>query len=246
MILSSNRSHFDGSCAARTNTLASLRGSIARIETSGDVRGLNKVALGHTAADALLRGGLATSAVHEVFAEGHQGAAATGFVAGHRGAAFIAKAAGLGAAGFCRSGIRRAVDERPDRAWPRSALSGHRARRRCRVRAALNGGRARLRCARRRRAGSLWRPAPARSRRQPQAHARRASLRGHCAVAACRCRACRLHRRDALDRARGAFAASLALNACGALECLGRAAVRRRAPAQPSWPGRAVDHGMEM
>jgi hypothetical protein len=85
MILSSNRTHFDGSCAARTNTLASLRGSIARIETSGDVRGLNKVALGHTAADALLRGGLATSAVHEVFAEGHQGAAATGFVAGHRG-----------------------------------------------------------------------------------------------------------------------------------------------------------------
>ena len=85
MILSPNRSHFDGSCAARTNTLASLRGSIARIETSGDVRGLNKVALGHTAADALLRGGLATSAVHEVFAEGHQGAAATGFVAGIAG-----------------------------------------------------------------------------------------------------------------------------------------------------------------
>jgi len=85
MILSSNRTHFDGSCAARTNTLASLRGSIARIETSGDVRGLNKVALGHTAADALLRGGLATSAVHEVFAEGHQGAAATGFVAGIAG-----------------------------------------------------------------------------------------------------------------------------------------------------------------
>jgi protein ImuA len=68
--------------SARTNTLASLRGSIARIETSGDVRGLDKVALGHKAADALLRGGLAVAAVHEVFAEGHQGAAATGFVAG--------------------------------------------------------------------------------------------------------------------------------------------------------------------
>src|SRR4051812_5846019 len=70
---------------ARTNTLASLRGSIARIETSGDVRGLDKVALGHKGADALLRGGLAVAAVHEVFAEGHQGAAATGFVAGIAG-----------------------------------------------------------------------------------------------------------------------------------------------------------------
>jgi protein ImuA len=85
MILSSNRTHFDGSCAARRNTLASLRGSIARIETHGDVRGLDKVALGHQAADALLRGGLAVAAVHEVFAEGHQGAAATGFVAGIAG-----------------------------------------------------------------------------------------------------------------------------------------------------------------
>jgi protein ImuA len=66
---------------ARTNTLASLRGSIARIETHGDVLGLDKVALGHKAADALLRGGLATAAVHEVFAEGHQGASATGFIA---------------------------------------------------------------------------------------------------------------------------------------------------------------------
>ena len=70
---------------ARTNTLASLRGSIARIETPGDVRELDKVALGHKSADALLRGGLAVAAVHEVFAEGHQGAAATGFVAGIAG-----------------------------------------------------------------------------------------------------------------------------------------------------------------
>ncbi len=70
---------------ARTNTLASLRGSISRIETQGDVRDLNKVALGHKGADALLRGGLAVAAVHEVFAEGHQGASATGFVAGIAG-----------------------------------------------------------------------------------------------------------------------------------------------------------------
>jgi protein ImuA len=66
---------------ARMSTLAFLRGSIERIETPGDVHGLTKVALGHQGADALLRGGLALAAVHEVFAEGHQGAAATGFVA---------------------------------------------------------------------------------------------------------------------------------------------------------------------
>ena len=66
---------------ARMSMLASLRGSIERIETHGDVHGLSKVALGHKAADAMLCGGLALAAVHEVFAEGHQGAAATGFLA---------------------------------------------------------------------------------------------------------------------------------------------------------------------
>lgn len=70
---------------ARTSMLATLRGSIERIETHGDVHGLNKAALGHKAADAMLRGGLALAAVHEVFAEGHQGAAATGFIAGIAG-----------------------------------------------------------------------------------------------------------------------------------------------------------------
>src|SRR3954470_18838284 len=70
---------------ARISTLASLRGSIERIEAPADVHALNKVALGHRAADTMLRGGLALSAVHEVFAEGHQGAAATGFLAGIAG-----------------------------------------------------------------------------------------------------------------------------------------------------------------
>lgn len=71
--------------SARMSTLASLRGSIERIEAPGDVQGLNKVALGHKGADVMLRGGLALAAMHEVFAEGHQGAAATGFVAGIAG-----------------------------------------------------------------------------------------------------------------------------------------------------------------
>jgi protein ImuA len=71
--------------SARTSTLASLRGSIERIEAPGEAHAFNKVALGHTSADAMLRGGLAVAAVHEVFAEGHQSAAATGFVTGLAG-----------------------------------------------------------------------------------------------------------------------------------------------------------------
>src|ERR1700750_2808574 len=65
---------------ARMSTLASLRGSIERIEAPGDVHGLDRIALGHRAADAMLRGGLALAAVHEGFAEGPQGAGATCFI----------------------------------------------------------------------------------------------------------------------------------------------------------------------
>lgn len=70
---------------ARTHTLARLRGSIERIETSGEAHAPNKVALGHADADATLQGGLARAAVHEVFSEGHQSAVATGFIAGLAG-----------------------------------------------------------------------------------------------------------------------------------------------------------------
>ena len=70
---------------ARTSTLATLRGRIERIETSGDAQALHRIALGHAGADAMLRGGLAAAAVHEVFAEGHQSGAATGFIAGLAG-----------------------------------------------------------------------------------------------------------------------------------------------------------------
>jgi protein ImuA len=71
------------------NTLATLRGSIERIEAPGEAYALNKVALGHADADAALRGGLAMAAVHEVFAEGRQSAAATGFIAGLAGRAAL-------------------------------------------------------------------------------------------------------------------------------------------------------------
>jgi protein ImuA len=71
---------------ARTNTLASLRGRIERIETPSDACAPNRIALGHADADATLQGGLAIGAVHEVFAEvGRQGAAATGFIVGLAG-----------------------------------------------------------------------------------------------------------------------------------------------------------------
>lgn len=69
---------------ARSSTLARLRGSIERIETAG-AHALRTVALGHAEADAVLQGGLALAAVHEVFSEGHQSAAGTGFIAGLAG-----------------------------------------------------------------------------------------------------------------------------------------------------------------
>src|SRR6202035_5546811 len=71
---------------ARTNTLASLRGRIERIEAPGEATSPRRVTRGHAEADAVLQGGLALGAMHEVFAEaGRQRAAATGFVAGLAG-----------------------------------------------------------------------------------------------------------------------------------------------------------------
>jgi protein ImuA len=72
---------------ARANTLATLRGSIERIEAPNDAYTPGRVALGHPDVDAALQGGLAMGAVHEVFAEGRQSAVATGFVAGLAGRA---------------------------------------------------------------------------------------------------------------------------------------------------------------
>ncbi|CAL76463.1 conserved hypothetical protein [Bradyrhizobium sp. ORS 278] len=68
---------------ARMDTLARLRGSIHRLEAAEGAHDLRRVSLGHDEADAVLQGGLATGALHEVFAEaGRQAAAATGFVCG--------------------------------------------------------------------------------------------------------------------------------------------------------------------
>ena len=66
---------------ARTNTLAILRGDIARLETQSGAVAPERVALGHAEADATLQGGLAIGVMHEVFADaGRQSAAATGFI----------------------------------------------------------------------------------------------------------------------------------------------------------------------
>lgn len=70
---------------ARISALATLRGHIERIETSGVAHRPDRIALGHAEADSALQGGLAKAAIHEVFSEGHQGASATGFVAGLAG-----------------------------------------------------------------------------------------------------------------------------------------------------------------
>src|SRR3954464_8305103 len=70
------------------STLSSLRGSIQRIEAHGGSYSPRRVALGHAEVDAMLQGGLALGAMHEVFAEaGRQSGAATGFVAGLAGRA---------------------------------------------------------------------------------------------------------------------------------------------------------------
>jgi protein ImuA len=71
---------------ARMSTLAHLRTRIARLETGDGAHDARRVALGHAEADAMLQGGLAIGALHEVFAEGgRQSATATGFVFGLAG-----------------------------------------------------------------------------------------------------------------------------------------------------------------
>ena len=70
---------------ARQSALATLRGQIERIETAEVVHEHGRVALGHGEIDSVLKGGLARAAIHEVFCEGRQGAAATGFVMGLAG-----------------------------------------------------------------------------------------------------------------------------------------------------------------
>jgi len=66
---------------ARMSTLARLRRDIGRLE-GGAGEAVPRASLGHAEADAVLQGGLVKGTVHEVFAQGHHGVAATGFIAG--------------------------------------------------------------------------------------------------------------------------------------------------------------------
>lgn len=68
---------------AHARNLASLRSEVERLETGGGERLLARNSLGHAGADAVLKGGIALGAMHEVFAgAGGQSAAATGFALG--------------------------------------------------------------------------------------------------------------------------------------------------------------------
>ena len=224
------------------STLASLRGSIERIEAHGDAYMPDRVALGHADADATLQGGLAIGAVHEVFAEGRQSAAATGFIAGLRGA-------GVSGARRPLVWVRQDFTEIESGALSMSGLAelGLDPRLLVTVRAAdvdtaLRTAADALACDA---LGvvvlEVWgRGAAARSRRQPQADIGRASFRRHRLAAAGGGGAVALDGGNTMDRARGAFAA------CRFTAGVGRADVRRAACPQPSWPCWAVDHGMEM
>ena len=168
--------------SARTGTLARLRGAIERMEGAGIPHAAERVTLGHADADAVLQGGLARGAVHEVFAaEGRQtrprrpvsspawpGAArCAGRWSGCGRISRAAESGALSMSGLAELGLD-----------PRLHRDG--ARGRCRDAALrIAAGCAGLRCARRRGAGSLGPGAPARSRRQPQADAGGAGLRRH-------------------------------------------------------------------
>src|SRR6478736_1072311 len=190
---------------ARTSTLATLRGSIERIETPSDACTSGRVALGHTDADATLHGGLAVGVMHEVFADaGRQSAAATGFVAG---------LAGRVAARRPLVWVRQDFTEIESGALSMSGLAelGLDPRLLVTVRAADVD----------------------------------AALRT--AADALACDALGAVVLEVWGQARQLdLAAGRTFNACGGLEHMGRAGVRRAACPQPSWPCWAVDHGMEM
>ena len=89
ILLSSNRSHFGGSCAAaRTNTLATLRGRIERIETPGDEYSAGQ---GDTRVMRMpmprCRGAWPSARCTRCLPRDARAAAATGFVAGLAGRA---------------------------------------------------------------------------------------------------------------------------------------------------------------
>ena len=199
------------------------------------------VALGHAEADAMLRGGLALAAMHEVFAEGRQSAAATGFIAGLAGRVAPRRplvwvrqdfseieSGALSMSGLVELGLD-----------PRLLVTVRAAD----VETALRTTADALACDA---LGAVVLEVWGEARQFDLVASRKLTLAAQASgvtalAAAVAAAADAFDRRDAMDRARGAFAARVS-----ALERVGRAGVRRGARPQPSWPGRAVDHGMEM
>ncbi len=219
------------------STLATLRERIERIETHGAVAP-NRIALGHGEADAALQGGLARGALHEVFAEGgRHGAAATGFIAGltsrvsaRRPLVWVRQdfceleAGSLSMHGLAELGLD-----------PRCIVTV----RAPHVESALRTTADALACDA---LGAVVLEVWGEARQLDLVASRKLTLGGtglrrHRAVAAACSDACAIDRGKPMDRARGAFAA---------ISGVGRAALRRTTCPQSSWPGRAMDHGMEM
>ena len=185
------------------------------------------------------RGGLAIAAMHEVFAEGRQSAAATGFVAG---------LAGRAAARRPLVWVRQDFTEIESGALSMSGLAelGLDPRLLVTVRAAdvdtaLRTAADALACDA---LGAVVLEVWGEARQLDLVASRKLTLAAQASgVTGCCCgwrRSRALNGGDTMDRARGAFAARRALGR------VGRAGVRRATRPQPSWPCWAVDHGMEM
>ena len=226
--------------SARTNTLASLRGRIERLETSGEAHALNRVALGHAGADAVLCGGLATGTVHEVFSEGRQSGAATGLVAGFAGRLSARRPLVWVRQDFCdiESGAlsMRGLGELG--LDPRSLVSVRAAD----VDNALRSAADALACEA---VGAVVLEVWGEARQFDLVASRKLTLTAQASGVSCLVLRVAAEPQPSTAETRWIVQAARS-PPCPALERLGRAGVRRATGSQPSRPGRAMDHGMEL
>ena len=225
---------------ARTSTLASLRGRIERLEAHGDAHDLNKVALGHAAADAVLRGGLAVSrcmkcSPRDIRARRPPASspASRGGSSPRRPLVWVRQdfseleSGALSMSGLCELGLD-----------PRLLVTV----RATDTDAALRTAADALACDA---LGAVVLEVWGQARQLDLVASRKLTLAAQASgvtalAAAGGGGAAAFDGGDKMDRARGAFAAFLTLAR------VGRAGVRRATGSQPSWPGRPLDHGMEM
>ena len=200
-----------------------------------------QVALGHAEADLALQGGLALAAVHEVFAEGRQSAAATGFIVGLAGRmsprrpllwvrqdfAEIESGA-LSMSGFCELGLdpRRVVTVRAADAD-----------------AALRTAADALACDA---LGAVVLEVWGEARQFDLVASRKLTLAAQASGVTGLLLRLAAEPRPSTAETRWIVRAAHSPPAVSLDAALGRAGVRRATRPQPSWPGRPVDHGMEM